>query len=78
MGAEALTGIIVAPSSESKISSSLPQWARAHNVEVEEKMTGLAAEKLPLTRFELTREEAVKLLTEKASILKFLTEQGML
>ncbi|MGN0871945.1 MAG: threonine--tRNA ligase [Victivallales bacterium] len=39
-------------------------------VKIEEKMTGLAAEKLPLTRFELTREEAVKLLTEKKQNFK--------
>ena len=39
-------------------------------VKIEEKMTGLAAEKLPLTRFELTREEAVKLLTEKRQNFK--------
>ena len=39
-------------------------------VKIEEKMTGLAAEKLPLTRFVLTREEAVKLLTEKKQNFK--------
>lgn len=39
-------------------------------VKIEEKMAELAAGKLPLTRFELTREEAVKLLTEKKQNFK--------
>ena len=39
-------------------------------VKIEEKMTELAAKKLPFTRFELTREEAVKLLTEKKQNFK--------